>query len=121
MAAFSALPAAYLQQVWKDGFARRSILISVLLTIALLVAVILIIPTRSQISIGFEPTGLPLPPMPTAKLLLLPTLSGLTAVLSIMTGLFFFRNEELRLAGYLILAGAGVTPLLLILSLIFIQ
>jgi hypothetical protein len=121
MAAFSALPAAYLQQVWKDGFARRSILISVLLTIALLVGVILIIPTRSQISIGFEPTGLPLPPMSTAKLLLLPTLSGLTAVLSIMTGLFFFRNEELRLAGYLILAGAGVTPLLLILSLIFIQ
>jgi hypothetical protein len=121
MAAFSALPAAFLQQVWKDRLARRSILVSLLLTIGLLVAVILIIPTRAQVSIGFEPNGLPLAAMPTAKLLLLPTLSGLTAVVSIMTGLFFFRYEELRMAGYLVLVGAGITPLLLILSLVFIQ
>jgi hypothetical protein len=121
MAAFSALPAAYVRQVWKDRFARRSILSSVLLTIGLLVGVILIIPTRSQVSIGFEPNGSFLPPMSSAKLLLLPTLSGLTVVISILTGLFYFRQEEQRLAGYLILAGAGITPILLILSLVFIR
>jgi hypothetical protein len=121
MAAFSALPAAYIRQVWKDRFARQAILISLLLTIGLLVSVILIIPTRLQVSVGFEPDGLPLPPMPTAKLLLLPTLSGLMAVVSILTGLYYYRNEKQRIAAYVILGGAGITPLLLILALVFIR
>ncbi|MEI8131116.1 MAG: PH domain-containing protein [Leptolinea sp.] len=121
MAAFSALPAAYVRQVWRDRFARLSIIFSVLLTIGLLVGVTLIIPTRVLVSIGFEPSGLPMPPMSSAKLLLLPTLSGLSTVISILTGLFYYRYAEQRLAGYLVLAGAGVTPLLLILSLIFIR
>ena len=121
MTAFSALPAAYVRQVWNDRLARLSIIASVLLTIGLLVGVILIIPTRVLVSIGFEPNGLPLPPMSSAKLLLLPTLSGLTTVVSILTGLFYYRFEEQRLAAYLIMAGAGATPFLLILSLLFIR
>lgn len=121
MAAFSALPAAYVRQVWKDRFARLPILVSVLLTIGLLVSVILIIPTRVQVSIGFEPDGSPLPPMSTAKLLLLPTLSAMVAFVSISTGLYYYRNEEQRMAAYLILIGAGITPLLLIFALIFIR
>jgi hypothetical protein len=121
MAAFSALPAAYVRQVWKDRFARLPILVSIVLTIGLLVSVVLIIPTRIEVSVGFEPDGSLLPPMSTAKLLLLPTLSGLMAVISIMTGLYFYRNENQRMAAYLILSGAGLTPLLLIFALIFIR
>jgi hypothetical protein len=121
MAAFSALPAAYIRQVWKDRFARQAILVSMLLTIGLLVSVILIIPTRMQISIGFEPDGSPLPSMSTAKLLLLPTLSAMIVVISILTGLYYYRNEEQRMASYVILGGAGITPLLLILALVFIR
>jgi hypothetical protein len=121
MAAFSALPAAVVRLVWRDRIARISILVSVFLTIGLLIAVVLIIPTRSQVSIGFEPSGLPLAPMSSAKLLLLPTLSGLTTFISILTGLFYYRFEAQRMAAYLILGGAGATPLLLLFALAFIQ
>lgn len=121
MAAFSALPAAYVRQVWKDRKARLSILISILLTIALLVGVFLIIPTRPMVSIGFEPNGLPLPPMPSEKLLLLPTLSALMGLVSILTGMFFYRHEDQRISAYMVLAFSGVTPILLLISLLFIR
>ncbi len=121
MTAFSSQPAAFVRNVWKDRIARIPILLCLALTIALLVGAIILIPTREQISIGFEPGGSPLPSMSSEKLLLLPTLAGITSAISIMTGLFYYRHPEQRMAAYLILAGAAATPFLLLLSLLFIR
>lgn len=121
MAAFSSQPAVFARYVWRDRAARIPILTTIFLTIALLVGVIVIMPTRQQISIGFEPGGQPLPPVSSERLLLLPILAGLTAAISILTGLFYYRHENQRIAAYLILAGAATTPFLLLLSLVFIR
>jgi len=45
----------------------------------------------------------------------------MVVMVSVATGLFYYRHIDQRMAAYLILAGAGTTPLLLLISLIFIQ
>jgi hypothetical protein len=121
MPAFSAQPAVFVRHVWQDRFARIPILVSLLLTAGLLVAVILLIPTRDLVSIGYEPRGLPILPVSSERLLLLPMLAGISVGVSTLTGLFYYRHVEQRMAAYLILAGASTTPFLLLLSLIFIR
>jgi hypothetical protein len=121
MPAFSSQPAAFVRNVWKDRIARIPMLISLALTLGLLSAVIILIPTRQQVSFGFEPGGFPLPPVSSERLLLLPTLAGLTLAVSNLVGLFYYRHSEQRMTAYFILAGAGTTPLLLLISLIFIR
>jgi hypothetical protein len=121
MPAFSSQPAAFVRNVWQDRIARVPIIACVLLTLALLIGTIILIPTRQQISIGFEPGGSLLPPMSSEKLLLLPTLAGITAAISVLTCLFYYRHAEQRMAAYLILAGSATTPFLLLLSLLFIR
>ncbi len=121
MPAFSSQPAVFARNVWKDRAARIPIVASILLTIALLVSVIIIMPSHRQISIGFEPDGTPLQPVSAERLLLLPILAGMTAGISILTGLFYYRHENQRITAYLILAGAVSTPFLLLLSLVFIR
>ncbi len=121
MPAFSSQPAAFVQNVWRDRAARFFILTSMLLTLGLLVGVIILIPLRSQVSIGFDPGGFPLPAVAPEKLLLLPTLTAIIVAVSLSTGLFYYRNVDQRMAAYLILAGSGATPFLLLLSLIFIR
>lgn len=121
MAAYSLQPAVFARNVWKDMAARVPILTTILLTVALLVGVIVIMPTRRQVSIGFESGGIPLPPVPSERLLLLPILAGLTGAISILIGLMYYRYDDRRIAAYLILTGAAATPFLLLLSLVFMR
>ena len=121
MPAFSSQPAAFAINVWRDRIARFPILASFGLTLALLVGVIILMPTREMVSLGFGPNGGPLPPVSSEKLLLLPTLSAMVVVVSLATGLFYYRHADQRMAAYFILAGAGTTPFLLLISLLFIR
>jgi hypothetical protein len=121
MPAFSSQPAAFARNVWRDRLARIPILAAVLLTLGLLIGTIVIMPTRPVVSLGFGPAGNPLPPVASEKLLLLPTLSGIVAAISIFIGLFYYRHEDQRMPAYLILTGACMTPLLLLFSLLFVQ
>lgn len=121
MAAYSALPAAFVRNIWKDQLARGFILGSLILLLLLIVGTILIMPTRAQVSIGFEPRGLPTAPVSSERLLLLPTLAGIAVGVSTAIGLFYYRHVEQRMAAYMLLAAASTTPLLLLISLIFIR
>jgi hypothetical protein len=121
MPAFSSQPAVFVRHVWRDAAARVPILTAILLTLALLIGTIVIMPSRPVVSLGFGPAGNPLPPMASEKLLLLPMLSGIMVAVSIFIGLFYYRHEDQRMPAYLILTGACLTPLFLLLSLVFIQ
>ncbi len=121
MAAFSAQPAMFMRNVWRDPAARVPILAAIILTLILLIAAISIMPTRPLVSLGFDPTGNPLPPVSIEKLLLLPTLSGIVVAISLIIGLFYYRHEDQRMPAYVLFAGACLTPLLLLLSLVFIR
>jgi hypothetical protein len=121
MAAFSAQPAMFMRNMWRDPAARFPVLFAIILTLALLIATITIIPARPMVSLGFDPSGKPLPPVSGEKLLLLPTLSGIVVVISISIGLFYYRHEDQRMPAYVLMAGACLTPLLLSFSLLFIK
>lgn len=120
VAAVSSRPAAFLQEVWSDRLARGMLVAGVGLTLALFILVTLLIPSRAQISLGFYPNGAPVEPGPSERLLLLPVLAGLVTAADVALGLFFYRHEDQRLAGYFLWAAGGLTALLLIIATFFL-
>lgn len=116
----SVLPAAYLSLVWSDVAARGMLSTGFLLTLLLFVGVSLIIPGRVSTSLGFYPSGAPLPSGPASQLLLLPILGSFTFVVDLATGLFFYRRENSRLISYIVWGSSILTALLLIGAVMFI-
>ncbi|GAP15642.1 protein containg bacterial PH domain [Longilinea arvoryzae] len=116
--AYSSQPEAFLARVWRDAPARLLLLTGLGLTLGLLVLASLLIPGRAQISLGFNPAGLPLEAGPAARLLLLPVLAAFCYVADLILGLFFYRNDPQRPVAYLLWVAGVLTPLLLIFAVI---
>jgi len=87
-------PGFLLARVWKMPLTRDLILASGLLSLALVVWVILIVPSREQVSLGFLPDGSPRDPIPGMRLMLLPILNLIFWVFDFFLGLVFFRQDE---------------------------
>ncbi len=117
---FSTQPAAFLQRVWADLFARIAIFGGLALTIGLFVLVATIIPTRSSMPLGFDKAGLPMTAGPPERLLLLPVLATFTLVVDLAGGLFFYRYPDTKPIAYLLWAAGVITPLLLITATLFL-
>jgi hypothetical protein len=116
----SSRPAAFLAAVWNDRLARWMLMLGVGFTLSLFMLVSLIIPGLSQVSLGFDVNGQPLNPGPPESLLLLPVLAGLVTALDVVLGMYFYRHENQRLAGYFLWASSSLTPILLIFATLFI-
>jgi hypothetical protein len=116
----SSMPAGFLQRVWRDARARWLVIADVLLTLAFLAFVSLVIPTRQVISLGFDPSGSPLPSVSATRLLLLPLLCIFVVLLDLGVGLFFYRREEQQKAAFLLWIAAAILPLLLTISVLFL-
>jgi len=116
----SVYPAMMLRRIWEVSPARTLLVISLVLSLALVVAVSLAIPTRAQVSLGFRANGLPRDPVPAAQLLLLPVLNILIVLFDFVVGLFFFRRAESESLAYLLWLGSATTPLLFLLGAFFI-
>jgi hypothetical protein len=112
-------PAAYLQSVWNDRPARYLSLAGLLLTVALFVIVGLVIPNHSSIALGWTSSGLPAESGPPERLLLLPVLGTFTYVLDLLLGLYLYRFLSLRPVSFLLWVGALITPILLIIAVVF--
>jgi hypothetical protein len=110
----SVLPAAYLAQIWNDLPARWMVTASLLLTLLLFVGVSLAIPGRALASLGFYPSGEPLPSVPSGQVLLLPILGLLFFIVDLGGGLFLFSREQHRPLAYLLWGSSILTSLLLI-------
>ena len=116
----STLPATYLRTVWADKRARILILSGGILAMILLVITSLYVPTRTSVSLGFDPTGLPLAPIASPQLILLPVLSLMMYTADMVGALFFFRKSENRSIAFCLWIGSLVTTLLLSLALVII-
>ncbi len=117
---FSTLPVAFLQRVWADRLARVAILASLALTIALFVLVVLLIPTRAALPLGFDKAGQPISAGPSERLLLLPVLATFSLVVDLVGGLFFYRYEDTQPVAYLLWVAGNITPLLLMAATLFL-
>jgi hypothetical protein len=111
---YTAVPTVFFNQVWSDQAARYLLLCGFFLAIILFVVVALLIPARSQVSLGFDLQGLPQPPGPSERLLLLPILAGFTFIMDFLTGLFWYRLPARRPAAYLLWVGGILTPIFLL-------
>lgn len=129
----SMFPGFLLARVWRTRTARYLLLVGLSLNLLLLAWVSFIVPSRSQIILGFALEG---DPVPTARLLLLPLLSGFFFLLDIFLGLFLFRRGDSpasdpsggrgfllvsgKLMAYLLWVSAIITSLLFLLAVFFI-
>jgi hypothetical protein len=116
IAPFSALPAVFLQRAWSNRWARRLVLSSLVASLALFVIVSLIIPGHSEVSIGFDAAGQPMPPVHPERLLLVPVLGSFVFLVDLLAGLFFFRKPEDKPVAYLLWGASVLTPILLLIA-----
>ena len=115
----SIMPTMFFSGLWADKAARLLIPAGFSMSILLLVIVSLIIPGRTSLSVGFNAQGLPLPPGPPERLLLLPVLSLFFFFVDLLVGIFVYRHRRERPVAYLLWSGNILTPLLLMAAIFF--
>jgi hypothetical protein len=122
----SVFPSFLLTRVWSTRPARYLLLAGLVFSLILVAWVSLAIPSRPAISLGFTPEGVPVEPVPSVRLLLLPVLNIFFYLASVLAGLYFFRSEGLPDGNvrvplaYLLWGGGALSPLLFLLGVYFI-
>ena len=116
----SIYPSFIFSRAWENTLARFLWLAGLFLNIGLAVWVILTIPTLSQVTLGFAPSGAALSPSPASQLILLPIESSLLFLAGLFAGLYFYRWENHRTLAVIIWASSALTSLLFLLAVLFI-
>jgi len=111
----------FFSAVFANRRARLLIILEAVLILALLVTVAVIIPSRPNITLGYQPAGLQSVSSPSDRLLLLPVLSLFALVADLSLGFFLFRTKRTRAVAYLILASGLIAPVLFFFSLLFLK
>lgn len=116
----SVRPTFLLARIWGTPKARYLILTSFLLSLALVAWVSLVAPTRGEVSLGFQPSGVPRERIPGIRLMLLPVLNTMIWVFNFIFGVFLFRRDDLRLLGYLLWGNSVFVTGLFLIAVYFI-
>ena len=112
----TAVPAAFIEQVMSDRYARILIPLSAGLTLVLLILTNLLIPAKESISLGFDITRAPRPPVPSGRLLLLPVISIFFTLVDLITGVFLFRKVETRPISFFIWSAGVLTSIVMLIA-----
>jgi hypothetical protein len=120
IAPHSAVPVAFVQQIFGDRYARILILSMAGFTLVMLLITSLLIPVNNSVSLGYDVNGVPLPPVNSNRLLLLPIISILFTILNLVIGMFFFRHLETRKISYFIWATGVLSSFLFLLGVIIL-
>jgi len=116
----SVYPSFIFSRAWENAPVRFLWLAGLFLNIGLAVWVMLTIPTLSQISLGFAPSGATLPPSPASQLVLLPIESAFLYLVGLFGGMYFYRWETHRVLAVIIWASSALTSLMFLLAVLFI-
>ena len=95
-------PAVLLTDVRRQKLAVGMLLAGLILSISLLTWVLILIPGRQEISLGFTPAGIPHQPLQSVRLVLLPILNFSSYLANFLLGLFLYRREDHRIYAYLL-------------------
>lgn len=117
----STRPAAFVQQVLQDKFAKYLVPLNIGLTMLLWLVSGFIIANHTQLPLGFSPQGQSLELVSSQQLLLIPILGLFVLVMNMILGLFFFRRIEYFQISYLLWSGGVITPILLLVSMIILS
>jgi len=91
--AYSASPSFLLLDIWRIMRLRILLVLTTVLSVALFSLVAWAVPSLTEVSLGFDTTGNPLPPVSPAQLFLLPALNIILVAASYMLSLLFFRQQ----------------------------
>ncbi len=116
----SILPSFILGNVWDDLYARIFILSSFLLELGLIIWVLLLVTSVSQVQFGSAQGGQPEVLVSSVQMFLFPVLGGFVFLLDLIGGAFFYRNTEQRTAAYFLWAGGALTNAMLMISIFWI-
>jgi hypothetical protein len=116
----SVFPSILFGQVWASRSARIVLLAGGALSLALLGWVVLSIPGRSAIHLGFHPDQSPGDLVPSNRLLLLPFMNFGFLFIGFLLGLFFFRRRESQPASFLLWSTNILASILFLIAVFFI-
>ena len=116
----SVYPTFLLARVWYSTAARALLFACLVLNLALVVWVGLAVPSRSTVSLGFHPDGSSGESLPAVSLVLLPAVNSFFLFISILLGLFTFRNERSKPISYLLWASSALVSLFFLIGVVFI-
>lgn len=112
----SQYPSFVVARAWDSLAVRFIWLAGSFLNIGLLAWVSALIQTVQRVPLGFAPNGLPLEPVASAQLILLPFLSAIIFIVSWLAGLFFYRKPEQQALALVVWAASAVTALLFLIA-----
>jgi hypothetical protein len=115
---YSTRSTAFMQAIWADGRARFLMLSGISLTFLLFVFTSVFIPTRANVSMGFDNKGQLMQPGPPETLLLFPVLAGLALGVDLVAGFYFYRREDSPMLAYFTWASSCIIPILLLIVMV---
>jgi hypothetical protein len=116
----SVYPSFVITQAWESPIARLLWLTGLLLNLALVGWVSFLIPTLSQVPLGFNPSSVPNEAVPSGQLILLPLISSLMFITGLLGGLYLYRWDRERPLAFIIWLSSTLCALLFLLAILFI-
>ena len=116
----SVYPSFVITQAWDSPMARFLWVSGLILNVGLFVWVGLLIPSLSQVPIGFNSTGAPDEPTTAVRLILLPFVSASMFVIGVFAGLYFYRWELQRPLAFILWFSSTLCAVLFLLAVVFL-
>ena len=116
----SVYPSFIITQAWENPFARFLWISGLILNLGLFVWVGILIPSLTQIPIGFNSFGAPAEPSSSVRLILLPFISSLMFMIGVFAGLYFYRWELQRPLAFILWLSSTLCAVLFLIAVLFL-
>lgn len=116
----SVYPSFVVTQAWESSLARLLWVSGLLLNLGLVAWVGMLIPSLAQVPFGFNAFGAPNETVPSARLILLPLISGLMFISGLLAGLYFYRWDKERPLAFVIWFSSTLCALLFLMAILFL-
>ncbi|MBN2045938.1 MAG: hypothetical protein JW757_13025 [Anaerolineales bacterium] len=118
--AYSTSPSFLLVDIWRIPRLRILLVATTVLSLALLGLVAWAVPDLTEVSLGFDATGKPLPPVSPGQLFLLPILNIFLLAASYLLSMLFFRQQADHPLVSVLWFGNAITSMLFLIATLFI-
>jgi hypothetical protein len=116
----SVYPSFVITQAWDNSLARFLWMTGLLLNLGLVAWVGVLIPSLSQVPLGFDSSGAPTVTVPSVRLILLPLISALMFMTGLFAGLYLYRWEKERPLAFIIWLSSTLCALLFLMAVLFL-
>lgn len=116
----SVYPSFIVTQAWESPVARFLWMSGLFLNLGLIVWVGILIPSLSQVSLGFNSLGIANSAVPAVQLILLPLISMTLFFGGVISGLYFYRWDPQRPLAFIVWISSAVSAALFLLAVLFI-